>query len=946
MRISTGMIYNSGLSSIQQRSSSLLHVQQQVSSGRRILTPSDDPVAAAQALDVSQSQSVNKQYQSSQDNAKGTLGLMDSQLSSMNDLLTRVRELTVNAGNAALSPSDRNSIAAELRSRFDELVGLANSTDGTGQYLFSGYQGATKPFAGSVDKGVGYLGDDGNRTLQISGSRQLPISASGNDVFMRIANGNGTFVTGIQNAKPINDHAVSINGGTVVDPKLWSAAPTNMEMRFWVDSAGGNVATSGYTAAGIAAPATIVASPAVDANDTFNISVDGGAATPVTLTAGPFSVAQFQADLDTALGVAAPAAGSASVSLDANNRIVITSSSKATATTSSSIALSAAAGDTGQFQSLFGTTPPVATNGLYSVPGQVFYDLVDKVTGSSLYTGAASTAGGGANTYTHVYTSGASVPLASSGPFGTTAFDFGSNVVVSGIPATGDKFAIDKVNGALTTSPPTITHVSATIDKGVVTDTLKWTAPPGKGDQNTEIRFWVNPADSRTYYDLVDSNTGNSLLHAGTPSASGPGGTYTQPYASVHGTLTGAADLTNPANLSIVTGTNDRLDLTIDGVKRSITLTGAAYATPDDLRAEVQTQFNNAVPPIAATASLDPTGQFLVLTSNSVYGQSAISLTAPAPANSAAATILGAATAGTALQYSASTTINLKGATFDYGASVTIGGNPAAGDAFTIASSKDTSLGNGYFVTAAKTQTDPNMGSGIVGKGEVIDATKWESPYNSRQLEVRFWKDPKDTRANAPVYYDLVDAKTEKSLFTDTISTAGGSASTYTSAHVFKSGEAISFDHLAVPYVDFGASVTINGTPASGDVFTLKSSSSESIFETLANLIRTVEGPAGPVGAMGNAELQNKLGAALTSLAAAGDNIDRVRADVGTRLGEVDDLTSVSSNLDLQYASTLSNLQDVDYATAITNLIRQQTELQAAQQSFSKVSQLSLFNYL
>ena len=67
---------------------------------------------------------------------------------------------------------------------------------------------------------------------------------------------------------------------------------------------------------------------------------------------------------------------------------------------------------------------------------------------------------------------------------------------------------------------------------------------------------------------------------------------------------------------------------------------------------------------------------------------------------------------------------------------------------------------------------------------------------------------------------------------------------------------------------------------------------------------------------------------------------------MGTRLVEVDSLDTVVQDMGLQYSDTLSRLQDVDYSQAITNLTRQQTELQAAQQSFSKISQMSLFNYL
>lgn len=194
MRISSNTIYDLGIGGIQQQTSDLIKLQQQVSTGRRILTPADDPVASARVLEVTQSSSLIKQYDVNTDSATSSLGLEESILSSVGNLITDVRTVAVNAGNATLSNQDRASLAAELRGRYQELLGLANSTDGNGQYQFSGYQGATRPFAETSPGNVAYSGDQGQRLIQISPSRQIPVSDSGWDVFMDIRNGNGTFV--------------------------------------------------------------------------------------------------------------------------------------------------------------------------------------------------------------------------------------------------------------------------------------------------------------------------------------------------------------------------------------------------------------------------------------------------------------------------------------------------------------------------------------------------------------------------------------------------------------------------------------------------------------------------------------------------------------------------------------------------------------------------------
>lgn len=235
MRISSGMIYQAGVNSIQRQTSGLLHTQQQLSTGRRILTPSDDPVAAARALEVAQSRDINGQYMTNQDNAKTALALAESQLVAVGDLIQMAQERAVQAGNTILTYADRDSIAKELRARFDELIGIANATDGTGQYMFSGYQGNVKPFSGNVEAGIAYSGDDGQRALQVSASRQLPVSDSGNDIFMRIRNGNGTFATGYSST---NAGSGVIDTGNVLNAANWSSAANsgNLEIRFWVDN--------------------------------------------------------------------------------------------------------------------------------------------------------------------------------------------------------------------------------------------------------------------------------------------------------------------------------------------------------------------------------------------------------------------------------------------------------------------------------------------------------------------------------------------------------------------------------------------------------------------------------------------------------------------------------------------------------------------------------------
>ncbi len=182
MRISTAMIYQTGVSTLQKQSQQLLHTQQQVSTGRRILSPSDDPIASARALEVSQAQSLNKTFITNQGAARDSLGLVENKLAAVEDIVINTRTRAVEAGSGSLAPSDLKAIATDMRGSFDAMLSLANSQNGTGEYIFSGYQSNTQPFTGNINS-VSYQGDDGQRTLQLSPSRILPVSNAGSEVF-------------------------------------------------------------------------------------------------------------------------------------------------------------------------------------------------------------------------------------------------------------------------------------------------------------------------------------------------------------------------------------------------------------------------------------------------------------------------------------------------------------------------------------------------------------------------------------------------------------------------------------------------------------------------------------------------------------------------------------------------------------------------------------------
>jgi flagellar hook-associated protein 3 FlgL len=214
MRVSTNLIHDRGIGRISEQQSSLLETQQRLATGRRMLTPSDDPVAASRAIETAQSKAINTEHGANQAAARDDLGLVDNTLASVGDLLQNVRTLVVQAGNSTLTDTDRRSIADELRVRFDELLGLANARDGAGRYLFSGYTETVQPFSATAGGAI-YNGDEGQRQLQVGATRTLAVTEPGSAIFQRIRTGNGTFATSQTGG---NNGSGVISVGSVVNP--------------------------------------------------------------------------------------------------------------------------------------------------------------------------------------------------------------------------------------------------------------------------------------------------------------------------------------------------------------------------------------------------------------------------------------------------------------------------------------------------------------------------------------------------------------------------------------------------------------------------------------------------------------------------------------------------------------------------------------------------------
>ncbi len=205
IRISSQQVFSSGINRLQELNANLNNTQQQISTGKRVNKPSDDPVAAARILKLDQELSRVKTYERNVNLADNRLKQEESTLASAIDVIQRIRELTVQAGNGALSPNDRKSISSEMKERLEQLANIGNTRDASGEYIFSGFQGSVQAFQQENGRYV-YKGDEGQRVLEIDDGVTVPISDNGKGIFVNVPaavtgeptiNNSGSFISGV-----------------------------------------------------------------------------------------------------------------------------------------------------------------------------------------------------------------------------------------------------------------------------------------------------------------------------------------------------------------------------------------------------------------------------------------------------------------------------------------------------------------------------------------------------------------------------------------------------------------------------------------------------------------------------------------------------------------------------------------------------------------------------
>lgn len=252
MRISTNQIYERGLNNLITQQQRAANLQERLSSGLRVESPQDDPIATAQIELMNQRIGTTELLQKNRQNAVSALSLEEGILGDTVTTLQRLREIQVQAGNGALSESDRKSLGIEASTLLSQLQNYANSKDINGSYMFSGGKAETQPISLNASGQYVYNGDATQRYQSVSSSLQIAINDSGDNVFMRIPSGNGTFA--ISSSATPNAGTASVSTGSVVNSAAY--VPDDYTMSFALNSQGNLVVMVTGATSGNVIPAT------------------------------------------------------------------------------------------------------------------------------------------------------------------------------------------------------------------------------------------------------------------------------------------------------------------------------------------------------------------------------------------------------------------------------------------------------------------------------------------------------------------------------------------------------------------------------------------------------------------------------------------------------------------------------------------------------------------
>jgi flagellar hook-associated protein 3 FlgL len=274
MRVTQNIDQTQFLSNINSLETAINQTQNQVSSGVAFSTASQDPIAAGRVNSFNQALAQSQQYTTNANSAQTNLNVEDSALSQVQNQLQSLRTLALEANSGTLTNTDRTAIAQQAAQIQNSLLNLANTQNGSGEYIFSGFATQTQPFTSS-SAGAAYNGDQGQRQVQIATGQTVADGDNGNTVFNQIKTGNGTFAVSANAANTGNGivGATTVSNPAAYDGGTYSinfTAPDTYQVLEGATVVTTGSYTDGDTIAFNGAQVTLSGTPA--AGDSFTLS--------------------------------------------------------------------------------------------------------------------------------------------------------------------------------------------------------------------------------------------------------------------------------------------------------------------------------------------------------------------------------------------------------------------------------------------------------------------------------------------------------------------------------------------------------------------------------------------------------------------------------------------------------------------------------------------------
>ena len=219
MRVSTAGMHQSSLNQMMNSQERVNKAMEQISSGKKNLVPSDNPIEAHRTQLIKNNNKVISAYQLNNTKAENTLASVEDNLTNISQTMRRIKDLTIQATNGTVQKEQRDLIAIEVRERLTALKSIANRRDSDGNYMFAGFRTDVEPYTYNGSS-YEYHGDAGERSLQVGSNSFVPVSVSGYSLFENVKNGNGTFVT--TDGSVANSGTAMISTGHVIDESAFN----------------------------------------------------------------------------------------------------------------------------------------------------------------------------------------------------------------------------------------------------------------------------------------------------------------------------------------------------------------------------------------------------------------------------------------------------------------------------------------------------------------------------------------------------------------------------------------------------------------------------------------------------------------------------------------------------------------------------------------------------